>query len=402
MRIFFLFPVPANFKKKFSAQTVHRGETIEFNCDAYGEQPVSITISKDRMLLDFDNDHPIDEQTLHTDSRYQLLRKYKLNDAITSYTIRIINIDHRDSSLFTCQASNAYGKDEYNFQVIVQGLFEIRIFFPIVVILLQLIGFDSILLEPPSRPENVHLIEIESRNAIVSWSHPYAGNSPILSYHIEYRQYSDILPPWHHLDEENQTQQQPQRIITLSKENGGNLELIKTMPSGTIFRQTISGTENSITLRSLKPMTTYEIRVQAENKLGNGPFQMPPLKITTKEEGIFFANFSTIISLIVFFEFSAPSGPPLNIHVYPLSAHSLQVTFQAPKNEHQNGQLLGYYVGYKAADIDEHFMFKKILEEKSTISSNQNNQIILGQKDVKITDLRRATKYLIIVQAFNR
>lgn len=45
-------------------------------------------------------------------------------------------------------------------------------------------------------------------------------------------------------------------------------------------------------------------------------------------------------------------------------------------------------------DLDEHFMFKKVIEEKSSL--------ITSPKDVKITDLRRATKYLIIVQAFNR
>ena len=60
---------------------------------------------------------------------------------------------------------------------------------------------------------------------------------------------------------------------------------LQHQPPGTIIRQTLAGTENSLALRQLKPMTTYEIRVQAENKLGLGPFQMPPLKFTTKEEG---------------------------------------------------------------------------------------------------------------------
>ena len=39
-------------------------------------------------------------------------------------------------------------------------------------------------------------------------------------------------------------------------------------------------------------------------------------------------------------------------------------------------------------------MFKKILEEKGTAS--------VGQKEVKIIDLQRATKYVVIVQAFNK
>ena len=80
--------------------------------------------------------------------------------------------------------------------------------------------------------------------------------------------------------------------------------------------------------------------------------------------------------------------------MFPISAHTLQISFQPPRLENQNGQILGYYVGYKAIDLDEHFMFKKILED------NNNRSIQL--KEINITDLRRATKYVIIVQAFNR
>lgn len=76
-----------------------------------------------------------------------------------------------------------------------------------------------------------------------------------------------------------------------------------------------------------------------------------------------------------------------------MSARALQVTFQPPHSDHQNGQILGYYVGYKALDLDEHFMFKKVAEEKLVAGNS---------REVKISDLRRATKYVIIVQAFNR
>ncbi|XP_046913808.2 cell adhesion molecule Dscam1-like [Dermatophagoides farinae] len=344
--------VPAHFKSKFSAHTVQRGDSTEFSCDAYGELPVSMQVAKDRMPLDFgsvfdrlSSDPSLEQQTLHTDNRYQLLKRVtgQSDRAITSYIVRITNVDRRDSSLFTCLATNNFGKDEYNFQLIVQ--------------------------EPPGKPENVHVLELDSRSAVIAWSQPYSGNSPVIAFHAEYRQWLETLPPWHHLDATAELQQQ------IINEQNGKLHQPSSKPPGTIFRQTLVGTESSISLRSLKPMTTYEVRIQAENKLGFGPFQMPPLKITTKEE--------------------APSGPPLNIHVYPSSAHSLQVTFQPPRVDHQNGQILGYYVGYKAVDLDEHFMFKKVVEEKSLQPSTQS-------KEVKITDLRRATKYLVIVQAFNR
>lgn len=118
----FFTPVPAHYKSKFSAQTVQKGDSIEFLCDAYGETPVHITLAKDRMTLDVDNSNRLGnsgEQTLHADSRYRIVRNPKPDGL--SLLVRIINVDRRDSSLFTCMTTNAYGKDEYNFQLIVQG-----------------------------------------------------------------------------------------------------------------------------------------------------------------------------------------------------------------------------------------------------------------------------------------
>lgn len=114
--------VPAHFKSKFSAQTAQKGEAVEFVCDSFGEMPVHIGLAKDRMLLDFENNGPVHgELTLRTDNRYRVVRKTR-EDGLT-ILVRIINVDRRDSALFTCIANNAFGKDEYNFQLIVQGNF---------------------------------------------------------------------------------------------------------------------------------------------------------------------------------------------------------------------------------------------------------------------------------------
>ena len=91
---------------------------------------------------------------------------------------------------------------------------------------------------------------------------------------------------------------------------------------------------------------------------------------------------------------SAPSGPPINAQVFPLSARSLQVTWQAPKPETRNGQIVGYYLGYKVHDSSEPYVFK-------TISANDLSFEMAHQKEIKLTDLKRSTKYSIIVQAFN-
>ena len=42
------------------------------------------------------------------------------DEGVTS-EVHIQSADRRDSSLFTCVAQNAYGKDEMNIQIIVQG-----------------------------------------------------------------------------------------------------------------------------------------------------------------------------------------------------------------------------------------------------------------------------------------
>ena len=81
--------------------------------------------------------------------------------------------------------------------------------------------------------------------------------------------------------------------------------------------------------------------------------------------------------------------------MFPLSARSLQVTFTPPKPESRNGRLLGYYVGYKGLEIDEHFMFKKV-------SINEFSSVLNKPTEVVINDLKRSTKYAVIVQAFNR
>ena len=85
----------------------------------------------------------------------------------------------------------------------------------------------------------------------------------------------------------------------------------------------------------------------------------------------------------------------MDIKVFPLSARSLQVTFSPPKAESRNGRLLGYYLGYKATEIDEHFMFKKVSISEYTSDGIKPMEVVLN-------DLKRATKYAVIAQAFNR
>ncbi|CAG2113876.1 unnamed protein product, partial [Medioppia subpectinata] len=89
-----------------------------------------------------------------------------------------------------------------------------------------------------------------------------------------------------------------------------------------------------------------------------------------------------------------PSGPPLHIQVFPLSARSLAVTFSPPALEARNGRIVGYYLGYKALDMDSNYMFKKLSINELSNAGNQQNE-------VNITSLSANTKYAVVVQAFN-
>ena len=191
-------------------------------------------------------------------------------------------------------------------------------------------------IEPPDKPEALSTRQVDSRTVTISWLSSYSGNSPITGYHLQYKT-SDT--------------------------------------SWQSSQQSVPGTDNLATITGLKPITTYEIRVRAENKLGFSPYS-DMLRVTTAEE--------------------MPSGPPTDIRVQPLSAHSLRVTFNAPKAEFRNGRLLGYYLGYKAVDIEEHFVFKKV-------SQMEYSSDVVNEKpmEVTLTNLKRDTKYAVIVQAFN-
>lgn len=109
----------AHFKSKFRAETVRKGQEANLKCEAEGDRPLTITWFKDKMPF---NINDVDR------SKYDLSESSANNGESVS-EILIRNTDRRDSSLFTCRASNAYGDDETNIQVIMQGESDILSFF---------------------------------------------------------------------------------------------------------------------------------------------------------------------------------------------------------------------------------------------------------------------------------
>lgn len=104
-------------------------------------------------------------------------------------------------------------------------------------------------------------------------------------------------------------------------------------------RVLVPGEQTEAGVYALKPATTYHIRIVAENEIGTSD-PSDTVTIITSEE--------------------APSGPPTSIRVEPNDQHSLKVFWKAPQRSEWNGEILGYYVGYKLASSDKPYLFETV------------------------------------------
>ncbi|XP_074599693.1 cell adhesion molecule Dscam1-like [Brevipalpus obovatus] len=331
-----LVHVPAFFEHSFTSKTIKKGDSLELRCEAGGERPLTITWNRDRIAFD-----------PRKDARYNLLVNEK--ESTLEHILQIRSADRQDSVLFTCVAINAYGKDEYSTQVILQ--------------------------ESPDKIDHIMITNVESRSAVISWTIPYSGNSMILFYQVECK---------------------------LAHHDWNSKEKIT---------ETITGSLNTLTLRNLQPITSYQLRMRAQNSIGFSDYS-EMMQFTTDEE--------------------APSLPPMDVKVYPLTSRSLQVTWKPVDPVGQFGMIKGYYLGYRKHGSDDSYIFKTITGSiKSSLSSsslptriptivapiedsvvhhpaNTASNSLSGTSsissniwEVKIDDLQRSTKYGIIVQAFN-
>ncbi|XP_071034308.1 cell adhesion molecule Dscam1 isoform X7 [Parasteatoda tepidariorum] len=132
--------------------------------------------------------------------------------------------------------------------------------------------------------------------------------------------------------------------------------------------RSVPPTQTTVLLGDLQPGTTYLLRVVAENDVGRGE-SSEPFKLRTEEE--------------------APSAPPTDVTVIATGPTSVSVTWKAPPREHWNGRLLGYYVGHKRHQSMEPFAYHTVPAGRST------------HADYRLTRLQKATRYSVVVKAFN-
>uniref|UniRef100_A0A673T7G1 Sidekick cell adhesion molecule 1 n=1 Tax=Suricata suricatta TaxID=37032 RepID=A0A673T7G1_SURSU len=110
----------------------------------------------------------------------------------------------------------------------------------------------------------------------------------------------------------------------------------------------------------------YEVILTAYNIMGESPASAP---------------------VEVFVGEAAPAMAPQNVRVTPLSASQLEVTWEPPPPESQNGNIQGYKVYYWEADSQNETEKMKVLFLPETV--------------VKLKNLTSHTPYLVSISAFN-
>lgn len=64
--------------------------------------------------------------------------------------------------------------------------------------------------------------------------------------------------------------------------------------------------------------------------------------------------------MIFIFSISAPSGPPTSVRLEAPDQHTLKVLWMPPEKDLWNGEILGYYVGYKLASTEKPYLFETV------------------------------------------
>uniref|UniRef100_A0AAR2LWT5 Sidekick cell adhesion molecule 2a n=1 Tax=Pygocentrus nattereri TaxID=42514 RepID=A0AAR2LWT5_PYGNA len=125
--------------------------------------------------------------------------------------------------------------------------------------------------------------------------------------------------------------------------------------------------EREFTVEDLEEWTEYEVRVQAVNGIGSGPWSQP-VHARTRE--------------------SVPSSGPANVSAFATTSSSVLVRWGEVPEPDRNGLILGYKVVYREKDSDSALHFW-------TVEGNTSHS-------VQLTGLDKYVLYEIQVMAFTR
>lgn len=195
-------------------------------------------------------------------------------------------------------------------------------------------SINMIIQEVPEMPYALKVLDKSGKTVQLSWAKPYDGNSPLKRYIIEFK---TSRGSWEH----------------------------------DVDHVIVPGHTNEAQVQQLSPATTYNFRIVAENEIG-------------------VSDSSEVVPIITAEE--APSGKPQNIKVEPTSQTTLRVTWKAPPRSEWNGEILGYYVGYKLTNSNGSYYFEEV---KYSMEEGK-------EYNLELTNLKTYTQYSVIIQAYNK
>lgn len=291
--IFLRVHIPARFDEVEKNYTVIKGQNKTMDCQAIGDQPLSVTWS-------------FNAQTLSTAgmTRRLITTTQTSRGKLSALTLR--PAERGDTGFYVCTAKNKFGN--------------------------AVLAMRLVVLEQPESPQNLTLVKKTSRTIKVKWQPPYDGNSPILFYSVQYKEQKAV---W----------------------------------QGVIPNVTVSSDQLIASISDLHPAYVYEVRMLANNSIGYG-----------KASG----------SLIIKLDEEKPSGPPTEVNVKAIGSESLRISWMPPLPDHQNGEILGYYIGYKEKDSQSRFIY---------ITKSIDGEFL---PEVDIHNLEKFTEYTVHVQAYNQ
>jgi len=302
--------VPAKFTEKFSVVQAKSGESAKLECNATGDQPLSVNWFKEDSKL-----------SKRGGENFEI---YETTSATGVNSVMVIrSVGRVDGLTYKCIAENEYGNDERLIKLMV--------------------------VEVPSRPMNVRVKDAWSRSASLVWTSPFAGNSPITNYIIQY---------WR--KNTNEAGQQNHRRQEF----------------------TVGGAQTSALITNLMPALTYEASVIAENQVGRGEPSENIVVNTGEDE---------------------PAAAPSDVSVEPRGPSTVRVAWKAPPTETWNGKLLGFYIGFRPRVASNSIDMHSLSGASSGAYSYRTVDYAKGQQvfEAFLTNLMRGHEYEVVVKAFN-
>ncbi|XP_036356590.1 protein sidekick-2-like isoform X5 [Octopus sinensis] len=183
--------------------------------------------------------------------------------------------------------------------------------------------------KPEEAPQNVKVVAVSTNSVNVTWQPPTKSS------------WNGILKGY---------------IVEYCKENNAEFKVKVSFDpnSSTIWKE----------LTDLDKFVTYEFRILAYNKKGNGPTSKP---------------------VMYFVGYAPPSAAPLNVTSVAVSGSEIKVSWSPPLKSTQNGEISGYKVIY-------HRIFKNKSVDRKEITSLK--------LQVSLVKLKMYTEYSISVCAF--